>query len=35
MNLDISKISKLGWSSIENSKDSIQRATLEIYSELI
>jgi len=35
MNLDISKISNLGWNPKENSQEAIERATLELCSELI
>ena len=35
MNLDISKISNLGWNPKENSQASVERATLELYSESI
>ena len=35
MNLDISKISNLGWNPHENSKDSVERAVIELYSESI
>ena len=35
MNLDISKISNLGWKPKENSQDAVERATLELVSESI
>jgi len=35
MNLDISKINYLGWNPHENSKASVEKAALEIYSESI
>ncbi|WP_371504451.1 NAD-dependent epimerase/dehydratase family protein [Nitrosopumilus adriaticus] len=35
MNLDISKISNLGWNPHENSKDSVEMAAIELYSESI
>ncbi len=35
MNLDISKLHNLGWNSTENSQEAVERAALEIYSELI
>jgi UDP-glucose 4-epimerase len=34
MNLDISKMCNLGWNPIENSQASVERATLELISEL-
>ena len=35
MNLDISKLHNLGWNSTENSQEAVERAALEIYSEVI
>ena len=35
MNLDISKIRSLGWNPQENSKASVERAALELYSESV
>jgi hypothetical protein len=35
MNLDISKLHNLGWNSTENSQEAVERAVLEIYSEVI
>ena len=35
MNLDISKITNLGWNPKENSQEAVERAVLELYSESI
>jgi UDP-glucose 4-epimerase len=35
MNLDISKITNLGWNPKENSQEAVERAALELYSESI